>query len=305
MLNVHPDTLRLYRQAATAALIGLLINLGLGLVKLIGGILGSSFALISDAVNSLGDAITSIIVLLALRFAQKPSSENHPYGYTRAEAVAGSNVAVLVIVSALLIGWEALQRLTLPHELPALWTLWIAGGNAVIKEALYRYNVFVGRRTRSSALIANAWDHRSDAFCSLAVLLGLALGRWGGTDWLWADEAAALVVVAAILWTGLELFRSSARELLDVQADPHWLQQIRSAASTVPGVRGVEKLWVRKSGLEFFADIHIEVEKSLTVAEGHEIGHLVKDRLMEQFPSLRNVLVHIEPYPHDDAKAQP
>jgi cation diffusion facilitator family transporter len=290
----------LYRTAIRAAVLGLLINLALGAVKLAAGFVSGSFALISDAVNSLGDAVASVVVVIALVVAQKPADREHPYGHTRAEAIAATNVAVLIILSALAIGWEAMLRLPVPHELPPAWTLWIAAANVVIKEGLYRYKTRVGRRTGSAALIANAWDHRSDAFCSLAVLAGLAIVRWGGPDYIWADEVAALVVVAAIIWSGVQLFRNSASELMDVQADELLVRQVRDTAAAVPGVRGVEKLWLRKSGLEYFADIHIEVDGHATVDAGHRISHAVKDKLLDTIPSLRDVLVHLEPHPHRD-----
>jgi cation diffusion facilitator family transporter len=276
----------------------LVANLALGVVKLVGGIIGASFALISDAVNSLGDSLTSVVVLVALWYAQRPADEEHPYGHTRAEAVAASNVALLIIVSALIVGWQALARLTVKHDLPPVWTLWIASANVLVKEGLYRYKSRIGERIGSAAIIANAWDHRSDALCSLAVFVGLGVVRWAGPEYIWADEAAALFVVAAILWSGVKLFRTSTSELLDPQADAELVRRIRQAAAQVPGVQQVEKLWVRKSGLEYLADIHIQVDARLSVDEGHRIGHLVKDRLVEEFVSLRDVLVHLEPYPH-------
>lgn len=288
----------LYRSAMHGALVGLIANLLLGAVKLVGGVVGHSFALISDAVNSLGDSLTSIVVLAALWYAQQPADEEHPYGHTRAEAVAASNVALLIILSALFVAWEAIERLGMPHEIPPIWTLWIAGGNAVIKEGLYRYKRRIGQRTRSAAIIANAWDHRSDALCSLAVLVGLSVVRWAGPEYIWADEAAALAIVVAILWSGIKLFRSSTSELLDPQADAELVGAMRRIAGEVEGVRAVEKLWVRKTGLEYLADIHIEVDASLTVEAGHAISHAVKDRLVEEFASLRSVLVHLEPHPH-------
>lgn len=277
---------------------GLAANLFLGVVKLAGGIIGNSFALIADAVNSIGDVLSTLVVLIALHYAQRPADEEHPYGHTRAEGIAASNVAIVIIISALYVGWEAIQRLTAQHGIPPVWTLWIAGGNIVIKEVLYHYNVRIGRRTGSAVIIANAWDHRSDALCSLAVLIGLAAISFGGPKLIWADEAASLIVVAVIVWSGIRLFRSSASELMDLQADPVFVNQIRAAALAVKGVENVETLWVRKSGLEYFADIHIEVDQHLTVAEGHRIGHQVKDRLLDEFPRLRDVLVHLEPFPH-------
>jgi cation diffusion facilitator family transporter len=287
----------LYRSATRAALLGLIVNSALGVVKLVGGLVGNSFALLSDAVNSLGDSLTSIVVLYALRVAQRPPDDEHPYGHTRAEVIAATNVAVVIILSALMIGWEAIRRMASIHEMPPTWTLWIAGANVLIKEALYQYKIRVARRVGSAAVMANAWDHRSDAFCSAAVLVGLATVRWGGLDWIWADEVAALIVVLAITWTGVQLFRVSASEALDPQADPRMVAQVRSLAEQVPGVRAVEKLWVRKTGLEYLTDIHIEVDEQLSVAEGHRIGHCVKDQLLDAFPALRDVLVHLEPHP--------
>jgi cation diffusion facilitator family transporter len=286
----------LYRQAWRAALFGLIVNLFLAATKLVGGIVGHSFALVSDAINSLGDMFASAAVLLGLWVARKPADAEHPYGHTRAEAIAASNVALLMILSALLVGWHALRHVMQPHPLPPGWTLWIAGANVVIKEGLYQYNVRVGRRVGSRAVIASAWDHRSDALCSLAVLIGLSVVRWGGPQLGWMDEAAALVVVVIIVCSGVSLFLTSGSELMDVQADDQLVAQIRGTARAVPGVKEIETLWVRKSGLEYFADIHIEVDAQLTVAEGHRIGHEVKDALAEQFPMLRDALVHLEPH---------
>lgn len=287
----------LYRTATQATQLGLAVNFALGVVKLVGGLVGNSFALLSDAVNSLGDSLTSIVVLIALRVAQRPPDDEHPYGHTRAEAIAATNVAVVIILSAMMVGWEAVRRLGSAHASPPVWTLWIAGANVLIKEILYQYKVRIGRRIGSAAVIANAWDHRSDALCSSAVLVGLAVVRSGGPGAIWADQAAALVVVSAITWTGIQLFRNSASELMDPQADAQMVADVRRVAERVPGVCAVEKLWVRKTGLEYLTDIHIEVNEHLSVAEGHRIGHCVKDRLLDSFPALRDVLVHLEPHP--------
>ncbi len=286
----------LYRDVSRAALLGFAINLALGITKLIAGLVGHSFALLADALNSLADVLTSVVVLIAVKVAQQPPDEEHPYGHTRAEAIAGSNVALFVVLSALAIGWEAIEQIGVDHELPPTWTLWIAGLNVALKEGLYQYKIRVGRRTGSTAISANAWDHRADALSALAVLIGLALVRWGGPRFMAADGIAALVVVAVILYFGVSLFRRSVNELMDVQAEEPLLAEVRQATAEVPGVLGVEKLWIRKSGLEYLADIHIEVDPQLPVSEGHRISHRVKDELMVRFPRLRNVLVHLEPH---------
>ncbi len=303
-MNSRASAAAIYREVTAAALLGLGINAALGVVKLTGGLLSGSIALVSDAVNSLGDVFTSLIIVIALRVAQRPPDAEHPYGHSRAEAIAGSNVALLIGLSALAVGWEAIQGLREPAAVPPVWTLWIAGANVLIKETLYRYKVRVARRTGSGAIMANAWDHRSDALSSLAVLIGLTAVRWEPERLSWADAGAALIVVAVIVWSGVKLFRSSASELMDVQAPPLLVAEVRRAAASVPRVKGVETLWVRKSGLEYFADIHIEVDPHLTVAEGHAIGHLVKDRLLERFTVLRDVLVHLEPFSGPSAARQ-
>ncbi|MBI4612654.1 MAG: cation transporter [Planctomycetes bacterium] len=295
-MDVRSQKSDLYRQAGRAALVGVFVNLALGAAKLAAGIANQSFALISDSVNSLGDACTSVVVFLALRVARKPPDREHPYGHTRAEAVAASNIALLVVLSALLVGWEAIRRMDFVHVPPAAWALWLAGANVIVKEVLFHYKARVGKRTGSIALVVNAWDHRGDALCALSVLAGLAAVRWGGPGLLFADEVAALVVVSVVVTAGAVLFRRSVHELLDVQADAPFLAEIRSAATGVPGVLGVEKLLVRKTGLEFLADIHIEVDPALSVAAGHEIGHRVKDELLRRFPRIRDVLVHLEPH---------
>ncbi len=300
---MHPSRRdSIYREAANAALFGLIVNVSLGIVKLVAGILGHSFALIADSVNSLGDSAASVIVLGALRVAQRPADSDHPYGHSRAEAVGASTVSLLIIIAALVVGWQALPRITLVHEIPPAWTLWVAGINVIIKEGLFRYNVRVGKRTKSSAIVASAWDHRMDALCSFAALVGLGIVRWGGQDLVWADETAALVIVVVILVSGVHLYVNSASELMDPQADVDFVESIRAAALCVDGVRDVEKLWVRKMGLEYFVDVHIQVDPALSVREGHEIGHKVKDSLLSSFTLLRGVLVHLEPFGEFDTQ---
>jgi cation diffusion facilitator family transporter len=293
----------LYRRARRAALLGIAANLGLGAFKLAGGLLGNSIALTSDAVHSLGDALTACAVWAALLWAQRPADREHPYGHMRAEAVAGSNVALLLLLSGVGVGWEAVRALLdHPSPPPEMFTLVIALVSLVVKEALYRYSSRVAAQTDSVAMRAASWDHRLDAIGSLAVLCGLALSHWGGPAWHSADDVAALVVAAVILYAGCALFWASVHELMDRQADAAILAEVRQAALVVPGVRGVEKLLARKAGLEYLVDIHVEVDPDLTVRAGHAIAHDVKNRLLQRIVPVKDVLVHIEPAP---AQVQP
>lgn len=292
-MNIHD----LYTSSRRAAFGGFLITLTLGLAKLAGGWFGHSVALLSDAVHSLGDALAAASVLGALHWAQQPADPEHPYGHTRAEAVAGSNVAFLLILSGLWVAWEAIATMGEPSPPPAWYTVVIAAASVLLNEGMYRYSSRVARRSGSRAVLAASWDQRLDAFGSLAVLVGLVLMRWGGPAWHAADHIAALIVALVILWAGGHLFWGSLQELLDRQAEPEVLAAVRQAAVVVPGVLGVEKLLVRKTGIEYLVDIHVEVDPAISVREGHAIAHAVKDQVMQQVVAVKDVLVHIEPAP--------
>jgi cation diffusion facilitator family transporter len=301
-MPMRPEKAALYREATRAAELGLVVNGALGIAKLVGGIVAHSYALISDAVHSLTDLLMSVGVLSALWFAQRPPDKEHPYGHTRAEAIAGSNLALLILVSAAVLAWQVFGGLSEPRIVPPAWTLLIAAANVLVKEGLYRYKIRVGRRLNSALLIANAWDHRGDALSSLAVLIGLSIVRLGGPGWGLADPLAALVVILIITASGAHLFRDSISELMDRQAGEDLVASVREAARAVPGVEDIETLWVRKSGLEYLVDIHVEIDGRLPIAEGHRIGHLVEDGILKQFPAVRDVLVHIEPFPRQYSK---
>ena len=291
----HPHMRPIYAQAKWAAWLGVVTNVVLSLGKLIGGIFGNSFALMSDAAHSFSDVLTSAMVLVGMRISQKPADAGHPYGHTRAESIIASNVAMMLVLSAAWIGWRAVSMVGTPHHMPALWTLFIALASVVIKEALFQYKIRVGRRIHSASIVADAWHHRSDAFSSLAVVIGLAVVHVGGPGWVGADDIAAMVVAASILWAGATLFRGSLNELMDRQVEADFVQQVRDVAGRVPRVAGVEKIWVRKAGLEYSVDLHIEVDPAMSVLESHELAHTVREALLEAIVPIRNVLVHVEP----------
>lgn len=289
------EVARLYDLSRRAAMWGLAVTLSLGLLKLVGGWAGQSLALLSDAVHSLGDAIASASILLALRYAQQPADNEHPYGHTRVEAVAASSVAILLCLSGM---WILLRTLGTWGEVspsPKWFTIPIALTSVVLNEGLARYSLFVAKQTGSASVKASAWDQRLDAFGSGLVLLGLTVEVIGGPDWHWVDHVAALGVALIILSAAGNLFWSSMQELIDRQADPELLDRIRAIASGVKGVVALEKLLVRKSGLEYLVDLHLEVDPKITVLEGHAIGHAVKGALMAAIVTVRDVLVHIEP----------
>lgn len=286
----------LYRQTCRAAVWGLSASLLLGAIKLLGGLFGHSLALLSDAVHSLVDAVISLALIGALILAQRPADREHPYGHARVEALAGAAVALLLIALATGIAWEVLATLKVRHPAPEGYTLAIAIIGAVVQEGLYRHAGRVARRTGSKALLATAWDYRLDALGGLIVAIGVGLAKWGGTAWDWADHAAALAVAATVLYIGGRLLWDNTQALMDHQADPDVLDMIRNVALAVPGVLDVEKLRVRRTGLEYLVDIHVQVDPDQTVREGHNIAHAVKDHVIGLAGPVRDVLVHIEPH---------
>jgi cation diffusion facilitator family transporter len=290
------DNRALYRDGRRAAAWGIAVTLGLGLVKALGGVFGHSLALLSDALHSLVDAAIAGALFGALFVAERPADREHPYGHGRAEALAGAAVALLLLLLAAGIAWEAVATLRSAGPPPHTFALAIAAGCALFQEAMYRYSSRVARRTGSGALMATAWDYRLDALGALAVVAGVSLAKFGGSSWHWADHAAALVVAATVLWVGGGLLRDNVDSLMDRQAGPELLKVVRREASTVARVRAIEKLRIRKVGLEYLVDIHVEVDPDETVKEGHAIAHAVKDRLVRQVPAIRDVMVHVEPH---------
>ena len=293
------STRDLYRQTRRAALVGLSVAVSLGVAKLLGGWFGHSLALLSDSANSLGDTFSSVSILGALWWAEQPADSVYPYGHSRIETIAASYVALFLIGSGICVGYEAIYSWKALAPAPEWYTFVIALVCVVLNEGLFRYLLSVARSTGSKSVEASAWDKRLDVFASLVVLLGLAVTLCAGPKWHAVDHIAALIVGCIILFTGGSLFWSSLQELMDRQASPKVLANIRSVALAVSGVHGVDKLHVRKAGLEYFVDIHIEVDPRISVTEGHKIGHAVKDRLVSEITAVKDVLVHIEPSTND------
>lgn len=285
----------LYHQAVRAMYVGLAVNTMLAVVKVIAGIMSHSIAMIADAANSVGDSLVSCVTIYALKYAQKPADSKHPYGHSRVESVAALTVAVVIAASAAWIIIEAARNFTNIHRPPPIWVLGVAGGNLIIKEAVYWYKRSVWKRTGSQVVLANAWDHRSDALCSAAVLIGLLLLRYGGPGMISADEVAAIVVGGFILYTSGRLYFNTASSLMDEQSDSTLIESITEHAVATQGVVAVEQLRARKSGLEVLVDIHIEVRGDRTVDDGHRIAHDVQRAILSNVTNVTQVLVHIEP----------
>jgi cation diffusion facilitator family transporter len=293
------STARLQR-SLRATFFGLAANVALTVAKFLAGILGHSQALIADAVESLADIFSSIIVWRGLVVAETPPDDDHPYGHGKAEPLAAAIVSAMLLLAAGLIAYHSLQGIVEPRVAPSPWTLIILVVVIALKETLFRFVLHESETVSSSAVETDAWHHRSDAITSAAAFVGITISLIGGKDYEHADNWAALVAACVIGFNGWRLLRPAFNELMDRAPDRELIEKIRAVAKTIPGVAGVEKTFVRKMGYQFFVDMHVEVDPQMTVENSHRISHEVKDTVRGQIPSVRDVLIHIEP-----AKPQP
>ena len=279
-----------------AAALGLFTNSLLACVKLAAGILGNSYALIADAIESFADIISSIIVWRGVVIAARPADADHPYGHGRAETLAAAAVSLMLVGAAGLILIQASREIFSPHYAPKPFTLYVLIGVVFIKETLYRFVRRVGSEIESAVVDADAWHHRSDALTSAAAALGIGISLIGGEGYRAADAIAAVFASFIIGWNGYRLLRPAVSELMDKMPDPVLLDQARVAALTVPGVKDVEKCRARKMGYGYLLDMHVEVDGDLTVHAAHVLAHQVKAAIRTQLPRVNDVTIHIEPH---------
>ena len=275
---------------------GLLVNVLLVLVKLIAGIVGHANALVADAVESSADIFSSLIVWMGLSIAARPADEDHPYGHGKAEPLAAAVVSLMLLGAAVGISIMSIREIVTPHHLPAPFTLFVAAGVIIIKELLYRRVSKVGKEVGSTAIAADAWHHRADAVSSLAAFVGISIALWGGAGWEAADDWAALVAALLVAVNGVRTLRPAISGLMDEAPDSAVKEKALQAALRVDGVRHVENLNVRGSGLGFYVDLHAQSDPEISLEEAHEIAAKVKYAIREAIPSVVNVLVHMEPY---------
>ncbi len=271
------------------------INLVLALVKISVGVVGNSYALIADGIESTADIFSSLVVWSGLQISSKPPDQDHPYGHGKAESLAGLAVALFLIAAAIFIAVQAIQEISAPHTPPAWYTLLVLALIILIKEGLFRRMIRVGSELDSSSLRSDAWHHRSDAITSGAAFIGISIALIGGEQYAAADDWAALLACVIIFTNGVLLLRPAMDEVMDASAPGDVKERVVAIAATVEGVKAIEKCRIRKSGLGYLMDIHVEVDGEVSVREGHSIGHLVKDRLVESSLQISDVVIHIEP----------
>ena len=290
-IDIHPSS-----TAIRTTILGIGVSVVLIFVKGIAGYLGHSYALIADATESGADILSSGLLWLGLRIALKEPDEEHPYGHGKAEPLAAIAVALFLVAAAIWIGYHSISFIDTPHDLPKGFTLWILLIVIAIKETLFRYVFNIGKKINSQAVKADAHHHRSDAITSIAAFIGISIALIGGKGYESADDWAALIASCLILYNAFNIIRPALSEIMDAAPSNEIVQQVRELASSVPLVRDVEKCYVRKMGFDYYVDIHIEIDGHLTVTDGHDIAHHVKETILKSNLRVIDVLIHVEPF---------
>lgn len=270
-------------------------NTSLALIKGLAGFFGNSYALIADAIESTTDIFSSLLVLIGLKYAKRPADANHPYGHGKIEPLITFLVVAFLVTSATIIAYESIQNIQTSHKVPKSWTLIVLGCIILWKEISFRIVIKKSKETNSSSLKADAWHHRSDAITSIMAFIGISIALIFGKGYETADDWAALLASGFILYNSYLIFRPALGEIMDEHLYDDLLEEIREASVKVKGIVGTEKCFIRKAGMKYHVDLHAIVDGEISVKEGHDISHRLKDYLRNEIPNLGHVLIHIEP----------
>jgi cation diffusion facilitator family transporter len=281
--------------ARSVTLAGIVVNGLLIVLKMLAGVYGHSQALVADAVHSVSDLFTDVVVLFGLRMGQKPPDGDHHFGHGRIETLASATIGLALLGTAVYLGAGAVVNIYRHTEYhPTFLAIAGAGVSIIFKELLYQYSVYVGKRLESQLLIANAWHHRSDALSSVAVLIGVTGARIN-PSWHILDAVATLVVSFFIIKVGTDILRNTLREISDAAPPPEVLQKIKTCSLSVDGVIDTHDLRVRSLAGQYQMEIHIVVDGGQTVAQGHDIAKSVESCISEEVRGVNKVIVHVDP----------
>lgn len=275
---------------------GILGNLFLVIVKGVTGFVGNSFALIADAIESLTDVFSSILLLIGVRYAQRPADENHPYGHGKAEALIALTIGFIMLLAAIYIAWQSFINIRTPHLAPSWFTLPVLGVIIITKELLHKKFKEKGNSTHSTALSAEAWHHRADVVTSVAAFIGILIAVLLGDEYAAADDIAAIVASCIILYNCYNVVNPALREIMDEHQYDALSDKVRKIALQTPGVMATDKCYIRKHGTYYAVDLHVVVDGDISVRKGHDISHLVQHNLHTKLPNIGHVIIHIEPF---------
>ncbi len=282
-----------FNDGKICTIIGFWINFFLIIIKFVAGIVGKSQAMIADSLHSLSDGIATIAVYLGISISEKPADEEHPYGHGNIEVIVALFVSVLLLITGMFLGYTAIHSMMHRHfSVPGKIAVYVAIISIFVKEILYRYTIMVGKNLNSPAIIANSYDHRSDAFSSIGALLAI-LGARLGIKYL--DPLGGVIISIFILKMGIEIITSNLKIVMDSAPDKNMQTQINNKIMNTKGVKTASTVKIHPVGRNYFLEVSITVDKNITVKDGHNIAEKIKDVLMNMQPEIKDVTVHVEP----------
>lgn len=298
------ENIHVARKVVTATWVGIIVNTLLTIMKAIGGILSGSKALIADALHSASDIVGSVVVLFAVKIAHRPPDKEHPYGHGKAENIASLIVAILLIIVGAEVSYSSIKiffgETPVPPGKLALIIIIIS---IVIKEALFHYKYRLGKKYNSTALITEAWHHRSDSLSSLAALVGIGaaiLGAHFNIQFLvYGDAIAGIAVSLIVIKVGYSLAKESSLVIMEKVLDDKETEPYIQTACSIDGVRRVDMIHARTHGSYVVIDLKIGIDPNISIEVGHNIGKRVKQHLMKEHSEIEDVLVHLNPYHQD------
>lgn len=280
----------------STSIVSLVGNLLLVAIKLVAGILGNSYALIADAIESAGDVLSSILLVVGLKYAQKPADENHPYGHGKIEPIITFVIVGIIVLSAGFIVHESINNIITPHKSPKPWTLIVLSLIILWKELSFRFMIKRSKENNSSALKAEAWHHRSDAITSVLAFFGILIAIVFGEGYEKADDWAALISAGFIFYNSYLILRPALGEVMDEHVYEDMVDLIKEKSMLVEGILATEKCFVRKAGMDYHVELHAQIDGNTSLTKAHDISHVLKDFLQKEIPELGHIVIHIEPY---------
>lgn len=274
--------------------ITIILNILLAIVKIVIGLVGNSAAIFADGFHTLSDVFSTVLAIVGVRISSKEDDKEHPYGHEKLEAIVGKLLAIFLIATGALIGWEGI-KIILSGEIQKPGSIAIVAAiiSIVVKEWMYRYTLKASKYIDSTALKSDAWHHRTDTFSSIGTLIGVTGAILGFTI---LDPLASVVVSILIIKVGVEIYMQSVKELIDTSADEETELSIENIAINIEGVKSMDLLKTRVHGNRLFVDIEIGVDGNIKVIDAHDIAENVHDELERQVPKIKHCMVHVNPY---------
>ena len=283
-----------YKLGVKVSIVTIIANIILSSFKILAGIIGQSSAMLADGVHTLSDVLTTFIVLVGLRVSSKEADDEHPYGHEKYESVFAKILSILLLLTGVYIGYEAIKILISgDFREPGKIALIAALISIIVNEIMYWYTIKAAKKIKSISLEADAWHHRSDAFSSIGTFVGILGARLGMPA---LDPIAGIIVSFFVIKVGVDLYLKSVKELVDESADDKIIKMIIEKTNSVDGVRGIKDLNTRIFGNKIYVDIEILVDAFITVEEGHDISKKVHDKLEDEINDIKHCMVHIEPF---------